>query len=80
MSVVMHEGRPPVPVRYDSWAEWRRYQAEEPQSVLLVPAHTVFCALCWGNGRVLEPARNGEGLVPVACAHCAGFGLVRAPD
>lgn len=37
---------------------------------------TSFCALCWGAGRILGPAANGEGLIPVACAHCGGTGTV----
>lgn len=32
------------------------------------------CPTCWGQRRILEPARNGEGLVAVACQGCLGVG------
>jgi hypothetical protein len=35
--------------------------------------------MCWGSGRIHEPAANGEGLIPVACAVCDGWGTVGAP-
>ncbi len=37
------------------------------------PAGT-FCAACWGAGRILTDAPNGEGLIPVRCAACDGRG------
>lgn len=36
---------------------------------------TSFCATCWGAGRILVQARNGEGPVPVPCRTCAGTGV-----
>lgn len=35
----------------------------------------VPCPECWGQRRILEPARNGEGLIPVACGRCLGTGI-----
>lgn len=32
------------------------------------------CPTCWGQRRILSPAGNGEGLVPVACPGCLGVG------
>jgi hypothetical protein len=32
------------------------------------------CATCWGQRRILSPAGNGEGLVPVTCPGCFGVG------
>jgi len=29
-----------------------------------------FCPICWGQGRIFEPAANGEGLIPVPCGGC----------
>jgi hypothetical protein len=42
--------------------------------LVLRAARIAPCATCWGQGRLLEPARNGEGLVPVACEACLGTG------
>ncbi|MFN8110610.1 MAG: hypothetical protein U0Y82_12320 [Thermoleophilia bacterium] len=68
-----------IPVAYRSWDEWRvdrqRRTVEEP--IPLVPASASFCAGCWGQGRTWSPARNGEGLIPVACPVCDGEGVVR---
>ena len=68
-----------LPVAYPSWTEWRaerlREAAEPPPP--LVPAGSVFCAHCWGQARLLTPARNGEGLIPAPCPVCAGTGVVR---
>jgi hypothetical protein len=41
-----------------------------------LPAAVVFCAICWGQSRILSPAANGEGVIPVVCAHCEGDGAV----
>lgn len=32
------------------------------------------CGVCAGQRRLLEPARNGEGLVPRTCPMCLGVG------
>lgn len=32
------------------------------------------CSWCLGAHRYLEPALNGEGLIPVICANCRGDG------
>ncbi|WP_217915500.1 hypothetical protein [Miltoncostaea marina] len=65
-----------IPVRYESWQEWRatvrEAAARRAEPVARVP--TEFCALCWGAGRVLGAAPNGEGLVPVPCGWCGGAG------
>jgi hypothetical protein len=42
--------------------------------VVLREARIAPCGTCWGQGRYLEPARNGEGLVPVGCPACLGTG------
>lgn len=45
--------------------------------VIRTPARAAVlasCATCWGQRRYLEPARNGEGLVPVECPACLGTG------
>jgi len=39
-------------------------------------SRTCFCATCWGAGRILVQARNGEGPVPVTCRTCDGGGVV----
>jgi hypothetical protein len=69
--MIIHEGRPPLPVVYRDWAEWRGFRREDEPGVAPVATGT-FCATCWGQGRLLSPARNGEGLVPVACPTCGG--------
>lgn len=38
------------------------------------PGGGTFCAMCWGAGRILVAARNGEGRIPVTCGTCAGTG------
>jgi len=69
-----------IPVVYDSWGEWRedrrRILTEPPLPT--APATVAFCALCWGQGRIWSAARNGEGLIPVACGHCQGQGVVHS--
>jgi hypothetical protein len=70
MPTIMSEGRLRLPVLYRSWSAWRRERPDaEPGAV---PAD--FCAACWGQGRILRAARNGEGLVPEPCADCAATG------
>ena len=59
-----------IHVVYDDWTEWRDERAR-PESP--APVTGSFCALCWGAGAILEPAANGEGLVPVTCDGCGGM-------
>lgn len=66
-----------IPIAYPSWHAWR---ADRRESQLAPPPTTRhhsagFCAMCWGQGRIWSPARNGEGLIPVACRSCDGQGL-----
>ena len=72
MPTVMTAGAVPVPVIYASWEEWRRDRVVEPAPAPLVAG--AFCALCWGQRRILAPAANGEGLVPRWCEACSGTG------
>jgi DnaJ-class molecular chaperone len=30
------------------------------------------CPTCWGQGRILEPAPDGGGLIPSICEGCLG--------
>lgn len=71
---------PSVSVRYESWSEWREFvrEAAARRGEPVVRARTEFCAMCWGAGRVLVPAANGEGLVPRPCGGCGGRGQVIA--
>lgn len=69
-----------LPVRYETWAEWRlarwndlRTRRAQP----LVEPSTVFCGTCWGQRRTWRPAANGEGLIPCLCSTCLGRGWVR---
>jgi len=59
-----------IPVVYDDWTAWRDERARTETSS---PITGTFCGLCWGNGRILEPAANGEGLIPVTCEACGGM-------
>lgn len=77
MAAIVFLGSPAVPVRYESWEEWRRDITHPLPSAPLIAPETASCARCWGQGRHLEQARNGEGLVPVVCPDCAGSGLIR---
>ena len=70
MPTAVREGRPRWPITYRDWPDWRRRHAGA-----LVQD---FCASCWGQGRIMAPAANGEGLIPVRCATCAGAGGVAA--
>lgn len=77
MPTVFEQGALPLPVTYEDWASWRR---DRPGAGELPPlTSTEFCGLCWGRGRILSPAANGEGLVPGPCASCGGAGRVPAP-
>ena len=76
--LVVHEEQ--LPVCYVDWAQWRETRTE---TALGLPADLVvvrcFCAFCWGAGRIVEDARNGEGLIPVTCERCLGEGTVMSP-
>jgi hypothetical protein len=78
MTVTVYAGSTALPVRYESWEAWRRDVSRPLAPAPLVSPETVSCAACWGQGRLFEPAGNGEGLVPRTCAECAGSGLVSA--
>jgi hypothetical protein len=70
-----------IPVAYESWAHWRdecraRRRGSGEFFELDAVVVTEFCAHCWGNGRTLSPAPNGEGPIPKACLHCDGRGSV----
>lgn len=69
-----------IPVRYDSWTEWRTSRAVVPARAPAALPDTEFCADCWGQGIFFEPARNGEGLVRRPCACCGATGLRRTRD
>ena len=73
--MTIHEGEPRIAVAYDSWAQWRAEQCFLPEAPP-APFGSCFCAICWGAGRLLEPAMNGEGLVPQPCPTCCGTGSV----
>jgi hypothetical protein len=74
---IVFEGSPPIPVRYESWGAWWRADLTQPLPPLPIAAHrAVSCPDCWGQGRIWEEARNGEGLVPLDCPGCRGRGLV----
>jgi hypothetical protein len=66
-----------LPVVYGSWSHWRRERQATTlsnEAVVERSQATEFCAHCWGAGRILSPARNGEGLVPRQCSVCEGRG------
>ncbi len=67
MAAIVLAGSPPIPVRYESWEAWRADVAEPPPAAPLVAAATASYALCWGQGRLWEAARNGQGLIPHDC-------------
>jgi hypothetical protein len=64
-------------VVYATWREWRdtRVAAHRDRPPLVEPG-TAPCGRCWGQGRFLEPAGNGEGLVRRPCLPCLGQGRV----
>ena len=76
MATIVLAGSPPIPVRYESWDAWRADVTQPLPPVPLIAAGTASCPRCWGQGRIWEAARNGEGLVPRRCEACAGGGLV----
>lgn len=79
-AITVREGSDRMLVGYADWEAWRRERGQPSlPSPRLVPAGAVFCAMCWGSGRIHEAAANGEGLIPVACATCDGWGTVSAP-
>jgi hypothetical protein len=67
----------PVPVRYPSWRAWRAETLSALPPLPLIAPDTASCPDCWGQRRIWEQARNGEGLVPRVCEGCDGAGLVR---
>ena len=76
MPTVMRQGRLSLPVLYENWAEWRDEQPDTgPAPRCLVPGGRP-CPICWGQGRILAAAANGEGLVSFPCSTCAGAGSV----
>lgn len=84
--VVVRDGAAGVPIRWESWGSWRTGR-REPEVVWLreiVPAQEIdaeWCPTCWGNGRLFEMARNGEGAIPTgACPACDGTGVVPTVD
>ena len=77
MAAIVFFGSPAVAVRYESWEEWRHDVASPVAPAPLIAPGTASCPRCWGQGRHLEQARNGEGLVPVGCPDCGGSGLIR---
>jgi hypothetical protein len=62
-----------MPILYLDWAEWRLEQISMSMMGPLVDPGSCFCLTCAGNGRVYEPAANGEGLIPT----CPGPGVRR---
>ena len=76
MAAIVFAGSPPVPVLYESWDAWRADVTQPLPKAPLIAAGTASCPGCWGQGRIWEAARNGEGLVPQPCEVCAGAGLV----
>jgi hypothetical protein len=76
MAAIVLEGAERIPVRYEDWGEWRTELAVTAKRLPLIAPGTCFCAMCWGAGRVLRQAANGEGLVPLRCATCAGSGVI----
>jgi hypothetical protein len=77
MAPIVRAGTLPARVRYPSWNVWRAETANALEPLPLIAPSTASCAVCWGQGRVWEQARNGEGLVPRECEGCTGSGLVR---
>ncbi len=65
MAAIVLAGSPPIPVRYESWDAWRADVTQPLPPAPLIAAGTASCPRCWGQGRIWEAARNGEGLVPL---------------
>ena len=79
MAALVMEG--PIPVRYDSWQDWRAHrqgEARERELRPLVEPHTIPCPTCWGQRRIWHTAPNGEGLIPTICRPCLGTGRLSA--
>jgi hypothetical protein len=76
LPTIVNEGAPPLPVVYASCDAWRLAKRTALDPAPPLPAAVVFCAICWGQSRILSPAANGEGVIPVVCAHCEGDGAV----
>ncbi|MEW6582679.1 MAG: hypothetical protein AB1416_07965, partial [Actinomycetota bacterium] len=66
------------PVLWPSWSWWRRVRRAAGRSTAPSRPTADWCLTCWGAQRILEPARNGEGLVPVVCPACLGTGITLA--
>jgi hypothetical protein len=72
-----------LPVVHPSWGSWRRSRRDRAGAARRrVPGsgsgRDEFCAMCWGAGRILRGAGNGEGVVAVDCSWCGGTGRVPA--
>jgi hypothetical protein len=72
--MIVSEGRSAIPVLYQDWAEWRDVRRDDVETAPAPPRTTAPCCLCWGAGRYLDPAKNGEGLVSRTCPRCDGLG------
>ncbi|HSJ72912.1 MAG TPA: hypothetical protein VK904_01235 [Miltoncostaeaceae bacterium] len=72
------EGALRVLVLYETWAAWRDERRLEGLRPVPPAATHQFCAVCWGQGRIVGPAANGEGPIPIACLTCGGTGRVPA--
>ena len=67
-----------------TWVVWRQQRQlpteEPPAATPMSPPTRVplagFCPTCWAAGRIWVQARNGEGLIPVACRACGGSGSI----
>ncbi|MDX6645112.1 MAG: hypothetical protein QOK40_839 [Miltoncostaeaceae bacterium] len=77
MAPIVTAGTLPLPVRFQSWRDWRAETHRALPPLPLIAPDTASCAVCWGQRRVWEEAPNGEGLVPRVCEGCHGAGLVR---
>ena len=78
MPTVAREGELRLLVAYDSWADWRDGRRLEGIDEIPPASTYEFCALCWGQGRIVSPAANGEGPIPVRCVTCRGTGRLPA--
>ncbi len=74
MALIVQEGTPPLLVRYETWDEWRALRRPAEPAEPPPARGTGFCGWCRGQGRSLDPAANGEGLVPRTCPCCGGSG------
>ena len=80
MAAIVLQGVERIPVRYESWPEWRDELLTPLEPMPLIAPGTGFCAMCWGSGQIHSEAANGEGLVPHRCLTCHGSGVVRLHD